>query len=69
VGNGNITLRIPTATDAAVEASVGNGNIATGGLDLRDLKTTARHMSGVLANGVGTITLSSGNGVISLQGK
>lgn len=69
VGNGNITLQIPVETAASVEASVGNGNIKTSGLDFDDLRTSPRRLTGTLGDGGGTITLTTGNGVISLQGE
>jgi DUF4097 and DUF4098 domain-containing protein YvlB len=69
VGNGTITLRIPADTNASVEASVGNGTITTSGLDFDHLHTSTRRLRGVLGNGAGVITLTTGNGNISLEGK
>jgi DUF4097 and DUF4098 domain-containing protein YvlB len=68
-GNGNIALSIPATTNARVEASVGNGSISTSGLEFSDLSTSPRRLTGVLGDGTGTITLSTGNGVILLQGR
>lgn len=68
VGNGAISLSIQPQVSATFGAKVGNGTISLTGLHLENVVSTPRLLKGVLGTGDGLIDLSSGNGVIRVEG-
>ena len=68
IGNGIIDLGIPTSTSAQFLANVGNGTISVSNLNLQDQQSTNTRLSGRLGAGEGDITLTVGNGTITVTG-
>jgi microcompartment protein CcmK/EutM len=68
IGNGNAGLFIPSNTSAQFSATVGNGNIAIVNLDLQNMVSTSRRVTGRLGAGDGSINLQTGNGNITATG-
>lgn len=68
VGNGSIFLSVQPQVSASFGAKVGNGTISIVGLDMQQVVSTQRQLSGLLGSGQGSIELSAGNGVIKVQG-
>ena len=66
IGNGNIALRLPDTTNAAINGVLINGEITLTGLTLNYQQLTETSISGKLGDGFGTITLGTGNGNIDL---
>ncbi len=67
LGNGNLLMNVPDTTNAYTTATVGNGVISTSGLNFQDLQTTSKTLNGRLGNGLGEITVSVGNGNLTLS--
>jgi hypothetical protein len=68
IGNGNADLFIPSNTSAQFSATVGNGVIAIVDLDLQNMVSTSRRVTGRLGAGDGSINLQTGNGNITATG-
>ena len=68
LGNGIIDLEIPATTSANFSASVGTGAITTSGLQFQNQSTTVTSVTGQLGAGDGEISLSVGNGTITVRG-
>ncbi|MCB0282852.1 MAG: DUF4097 family beta strand repeat protein [Calditrichaeota bacterium] len=66
--NGSIDLQIPQTTSADVVASVVNGSVIANNLNFQTLSSSARRLSGTIGSGLGTITLATVNGTISILG-
>lgn len=66
--NGSIDLQIPQTTSADLVASVVNGSVFANNLNFQSLSSSARRISGTIGSGLGTITLSTVNGTISILG-
>ncbi len=66
--SGNILLSIPQNTSAQLSASVVSGSISVSSLVLQNLVSTPTSLSGRLADGRGTISLSTVSGNISVRG-
>ena len=67
-GNGNLDLRIPATTSAALSALVGTGAITWNNLPLVVTVQTNQSLTGTLGGGAGLIQLQTGNGNIDLTG-
>jgi len=65
---GNIILKIPSATSAALSAQTNDGAIFSSGLSISDSMRVPTRLSGKLGNGSGQINLSTGKGNISIEG-
>jgi len=68
IGNGIIGIGIPTNTSAEFSANVGNGTISISNLNLQNQQSTNTSLSGRLGAGDGDISLTVGNGTISVTG-
>jgi len=68
VVNGDIDLRIPTATSAELSALVGIGAITWDNLDLMNAVHTNKSLTGTLGDGTGLIDLDTRNGSIDVTG-
>lgn len=68
VVNGNIDLKIPVSTSAEFWASVTNGNINVLNLVLQNPVVSTTSLRGTLGDGQGTISLTTVNGNISVEG-
>jgi hypothetical protein len=66
--NGTVSLSIPRSTSATVSADVTNGSIFVTNLELIASLNTRTRVRGVLADGKGSIQLSTLNGTILLSG-
>jgi hypothetical protein len=67
-GNGNIDLAIPAETSADLLATAGNGSVISSNLFFSNLFQTDNVISGRLAEGLGFISVASGNGDVTLVG-
>ena len=66
--NGQILLTIPKTTTADFSAAVTNGDINLSNLALQNSVSTPKSLRGKLGDGQGTISLSTVNGNISVDG-
>ncbi len=66
--NGNITLRIPSATNAELEARTDNGSVTLSNLALTNELITNNVVTGTLGTGAGTIDVITSNGNVTLTG-
>ena len=55
-------------TSARLTASVVNGSITTVNLSMQDVSSSPTHLTGTLGSGLGTICLSTVNGLIEVAG-
>ncbi len=67
--NGGITLDLPLAASAMLQADVVNGTISVTGLTLADAVTTPRSVHGRLGAGDGLKELDATNGTIVVMGR
>ncbi len=67
-GNGEIDLAIPAETSADLLATAGNGTVSSSNLFFSNLFQTDNVISGRLAEGLGFISVASGNGDVTLVG-
>ena len=68
MGNGNISLIIPTNTSATLWCASATGRVRTYNLNILDLVQTSHRLSGTLGGGNGDISISTANGNITVRG-
>jgi len=66
--NGNLDLTVPRDISAAFSAELTNGAISTNNLELSNINSTRRSLSGTLGSGSGNISLNTVNGNITANG-
>lgn len=66
--NGDITLKIPTTTSAALYAKSGDGTVSDSGLVISNLQRLSSLVSGTLNSGQGEIYLKTQKGNVRLVG-
>ena len=67
--NGEIKLEIPKTTSAKLNAGVVNGSVSVSGIQLTNMQSSGKSISGTMGSGNGNISLKAVNGNIKVSGK
>jgi hypothetical protein len=66
--NGSLDLNFPLVTSAIFNARITNGTIGVSNLNLQNMVSSQKLISGILGNGQGKINLEVVNGIIEVDG-
>ena len=66
-GSGDVTLKVPPTLGAEVDLDTGSGDIDLGGLTLQVRRLSHDHVTGVLGDGKGRLSVETGSGDVRLQ--
>lgn len=66
-GSGDVTLRVPPTVGAEVDLDTGSGDIDLGGLTLQVRRIEHDHVTGMLGDGKGRLSVETGSGDVRLQ--
>jgi len=66
-GSGDVTLKVPPTLGAEVDLDTGSGDIDLGGLTLQVRRIERDHVTGILGDGKGRLSVETGSGDVRLQ--
>jgi DUF4097 and DUF4098 domain-containing protein YvlB len=66
-GSGDVTLKVPPTLGAEVDLDTGSGDIDLGGLTLQVRRIEHDHVTGIMGDGKGRLSVETGSGDVHLQ--